>query len=43
MLTPESMQSVRGFAEGVFGNKNLEYAADWLADDFVERQVSTSG
>jgi hypothetical protein len=33
------MQSVRTFAEEVFGNKNLEYAADWLADDFVERQV----
>ena len=43
MPTPEeNMQSVRNFAEEVFGNKNLEYAADWLADDFVEHQVSTS-
>ena len=33
------MQSVRTFADEVFGNKNLEYAADWLADDFVEHQV----
>jgi hypothetical protein len=23
----------------VFGNKNLTFAADWLADDFVEHQV----
>src|SRR5215216_4225178 len=35
----EKMQSVRTFAEEVFGNKNLNYAADWLADDFVEHQV----
>ena len=35
----ENMQSVRNFAEEVFGNKNLQYAADWLADDFVEHQV----
>jgi hypothetical protein len=35
MPTPEeNMQSVRAFAEAVFGNKNLNYAADWLADDF---------
>ena len=40
MPTPEeNMQSVRTFADEVFGNKNLEYAADWLADDFVEHQV----
>jgi predicted ester cyclase len=40
MPTPEeNMQSVRAFAEEVFGNKNLDYAADWLADDFVEHQV----
>jgi predicted ester cyclase len=40
MPTPEeNMQSVRAFAEEVFGNKNLTYAADWLADDFVEHQV----
>src|SRR5215211_2409478 len=40
MPTPEeNMQSVRAFAEEVFGNKNLNYAADWLADDFVEHQV----
>jgi hypothetical protein len=24
---------------GSFGSKNLKYAADWLADDFVEHQV----
>ena len=35
----ENMQSVRDFAEEVFGKKNLDYAADWLADDFVEHQV----
>ena len=40
MPTPEeNMQSVRAFAEEVFGNKNLDYAADWLADNFVEHQV----
>jgi predicted ester cyclase len=40
MPTPEeNMQSIRAFAEEVFGNKNLTYAADWLADDFVEHQV----
>jgi hypothetical protein len=40
MPTPEvNMQSVRTFAEEVFGNKNLMYAADWLANDFVEDQV----
>jgi predicted ester cyclase len=40
MPTPEeNIQSVRTFAEEVFGNKNLKYAADWLADDFVEHQV----
>jgi hypothetical protein len=40
MPTPEeNMQSVRDFAEEVFGRKNLDYAADWLADDFVEHQV----
>ena len=40
MPTPEeNMQSVRTFAEEVFANKNLTYAADWLADDFVEHQV----
>jgi predicted SnoaL-like aldol condensation-catalyzing enzyme len=40
MPTPEeNMQFVRSFAEEVFGNKNLKYAADWLADDFVEHQV----
>jgi predicted SnoaL-like aldol condensation-catalyzing enzyme len=43
MPTPEqNMQSVRTFAEEVFGNKNLEYAADWLADGFVEHQVFLS-
>jgi hypothetical protein len=40
MPTPEeNMQFVRSFAEEVFGSKNLKYAADWLADDFVEHQV----
>ena len=40
MPTPEeNMQSVPTFAEEVFGNKNLKYADDWLADDFVEHQV----
>jgi predicted ester cyclase len=40
MPTPEeNMQSVRAFAEEVFGEKNLQYASDWLADDFVEHQV----
>ena len=40
MPTPEvNMQSVRTFAEEVFGNKNLMYAADWLANDVVEHQV----
>jgi extradiol dioxygenase family protein len=40
MPTPEeNMQSVRTFAQDVFGNKNLTFAADWLADDFVEHQV----
>jgi hypothetical protein len=40
MPTPEeNMQSVRAFAEEVFGNKNLDYAAVWLADNFVEHQV----
>jgi predicted ester cyclase len=40
MPTPEvNMQSVRNFAEEVFGNKNLMYAAEWLANDFVEHQV----
>ena len=40
MPTPdENMQFVRIFADEVFGNKNLDYASDWLADDFVEHQV----
>jgi hypothetical protein len=40
MPTPEeNMQSVRAFAEEVFGEKNLQYASDRLADDFVEHQV----
>jgi hypothetical protein len=40
MPTPEeNMQSVRAFAEEVFGNKNLDSAAEWLAYDFVEHQV----
>lgn len=40
MPTPEeNMQSVRTFAEEVFGNNNLKYADDWLSNDFVEHQV----
>jgi hypothetical protein len=40
MPTPEeNMQSAHTFAEEVFGNKNLQYAIDWLADDFVEHQL----
>jgi hypothetical protein len=35
----ENMQSVRTFAEEMFGNKNLNYAVTWLADDFVKHQV----
>jgi steroid delta-isomerase-like uncharacterized protein len=40
MPTPEqNMQAMSTFATEVFGNKNLDYAADWLAEDFVEHQV----
>ena len=40
MPTPEeNVQSVRTFAQDVFGNKNLTFAADWLVDDFVGHQV----
>jgi predicted SnoaL-like aldol condensation-catalyzing enzyme len=40
MPTPEeSNETVSTFAHEVFGNKNLDYAAAWLADDFVEHQV----
>jgi predicted ester cyclase len=40
MPTPEqNMEVVSTFAREVFGNKNLRYAEDHLADDFVEHQV----
>jgi len=40
MPTPEqNKQTMRTFASEVFGNKNLDHAAEWLADDFVEHQV----
>jgi len=38
--TPEqNKETVSAFAREVFGNKNLQYAEDHLADDFVEHQV----
>jgi hypothetical protein len=40
MPTPEqNKDTVSTFAREVFGNKNLDYADKWLADDFVEHQV----
>lgn len=40
MPTPaENIETVSAFANEVFGNKNLEHAEEWLADDFVEHQV----
>jgi hypothetical protein len=40
MPTPEqNMETVSTFAREVFGNKDLDYASAWLADDFVEHQV----
>jgi steroid delta-isomerase-like uncharacterized protein len=40
MPTPEqNMGVVSAFAREVFGNKNLDHANDWLAEDFVEHQV----
>jgi hypothetical protein len=40
MPTPaENTETVRAFAREVFGNKNLQHAEEWLADDFVEHQV----
>jgi steroid delta-isomerase-like uncharacterized protein len=40
MPTPErNKATVSTFAREVFGNKNLDYANQWLADDFVEHQV----
>jgi steroid delta-isomerase-like uncharacterized protein len=40
MPTPaENTETVCAFAREVFGNKNLEHAEEWLADDFVEHQV----
>jgi predicted RNA-binding protein with PIN domain len=40
MPTPEqNKETVSAFAREVFGNKNLDHARTWLADDFVEHQV----
>jgi hypothetical protein len=40
MPTPEqNKETVSAFAREVFGNKNLDHAHRWLADDFVEHQV----
>ena len=40
MPTPaENIEIVSAFANEVFGNKNLEHAEEWLADDFIEHQV----
>lgn len=40
MPTPaENIETVSAFATEVFGNKNLQHAEEWLADDFVEHQV----
>ena len=40
MRTPEqNKETVSAFAREVFGNKNLDHANTWLADDFVEHQV----
>ena len=40
MPTPEqNKETVSAFAREVFGNKNLDHARRWLADDFVEHQV----
>src|SRR5215510_10235057 len=40
MPTPEqNKETVSTFAREVFGNKNLDHADAWLADDFAEHQV----
>ena len=40
MSTPErNVETMRAFAEQVFGKKNIAFAEEWLADDFVEHQV----
>lgn len=40
MPTPEqNKETVSSFAREVFGNKNLDHANTWLADDFVEHQI----
>lgn len=40
MPTPEGNKELMArFAKEVFGNKNLDYAAGWLSEDFVEHQV----
>src|SRR4029077_7804000 len=40
MRTPEqNKETVSAFAREVFGNKNLDHASIWLADDFMEHQV----
>ena len=35
----QNKDTVSTFAREVFGNKKLDYADTWLADDFVEHQV----
>lgn len=40
MPTPEQNKELMDrFAKEVFGNKNVDFAKEWLADDFVEHQV----
>ncbi len=40
MSTPEqNKETVRRFFEEVFKSKNLDFAREWIADDFVENQV----
>jgi steroid delta-isomerase-like uncharacterized protein len=35
----QNIATVTEFARQVFGDKNLQYAVEWLADDFTEHQV----
>jgi steroid delta-isomerase-like uncharacterized protein len=35
----QNAETVAAFAKEVFGNHNLDFAREWLADDFVEHQV----
>jgi hypothetical protein len=39
----ENVATVTKYAEEVFNSKNLDYAEEWLADDFGEHQGSTRG